>query len=312
MHSSKSSSDKFSKTMDDKFDAVDQVLNKIALDKRLQIEAEHFKRIKTSKLLRFYVVKKDNNIKLFIRVMNYYSGELKMDTMDLWELVKRIIIVRDDEIYEWDEESEAYAFQAKMKEPTNIKIYVKFTNPLNWMKLDKKLSDFLDLYANSIPNIIKSLYKYIIENELINQTTSIVTCDDALKEVFGVEAFNFNKMDEMVKDHVEPIDYLKIEVENDDLIKLYDTEVECDDITQMPILYTADVKMINKKIEGNKMLERRISNTIDVLEEFMRNPIQMISRYLILEKDIMGIKTKYFEDLNIQNILFELLMTRDD
>ena len=36
----------------------------------------------------------------------------------------------------------------------------------------------------------------------------------------------------------------------------------------------------------------------------------MISKFLILEKDIKGIKTKYFDDLNIQTALFELLINK--
>ena len=65
--------------------------------------------------------------------------------------------------------------------------------------------------------------------------------------------------------------------------------------------------MLSKKIETNKAQERKLIEKIKDLKEFMHNPEAFISRSLILEKDILGIKTKFFEDLNVATTLFELL-----
>ncbi|OQS54061.1 snf12-1 [Ecytonucleospora hepatopenaei] len=387
--------------IDKYFSKLDNAFNKMALEKRLEIEAEHLKRIKTTKIIRFYTVKENKVLKVYAKVFNNLTGELKEDTIDFWELVKRVVIVDENaiigdntnttnnninndnnsvtddnkkikkdnnitninisndnnintsnntitnisnnvKIYEWTEESNAYAFLVE-NASDSLKMYVKLKNTLGYFKLNRELQELFDLYADSRPNVVKEFYKYVTLNKLLNHTTGEVTCDEKLKNIFKKEYFDFNDIDEMIEDKLEIIDYCTIEISNNNLntndninnlnlntndninnlnsdnninndkkIKMFDIEVDCDDITQMPILFENEVKMMNKKIEGNKMLEKKLLSTISLLEDLAEDPIQMISKYLILEKNIMGIKTVYFEDLNVQSALFELLMGKKE
>ena len=177
-------------------------------------------------------------------------------------------------------------------------------------KLDDKLKILLNLYADSKPNVIKEIYKYINNKGLLNHTTGIVTSDKSLENIFNVTQFDFNDISSMLDEKLFPIDYCNININLNNTTSIYDVEVDIDDITQMPILYSSEVKMLIKKIEGNKILEKKLKGNIKILQEFIKNPIQMISKFLILEKDIKGIKTKYFDDLNIQTALFELLINK--
>lgn len=70
-------------------------LDAISLQKRLQIEAEHLKRIKCSKTLRFYTTPTETAIKINTRIINDYGGE---NTTGLWELVHRIIVCMDSNL----------------------------------------------------------------------------------------------------------------------------------------------------------------------------------------------------------------------
>lgn len=319
------------KDVDGYFEKMDDALNKFALEKRLAIEAEHLKRIKTTKYIRLYVVRNNNILKVFARVLNNYNGELKDDSLDFWELVGRVVIYSEDthSINEWTKKDGAYAFLVK-DATENMKICIKMKNNMKLFKVSHKIQNVLNITCESKPNIVKEFYRYVTFNNFLDHTNGQVNCDENLKEIFGVEHFDFNEIENMFSKELEFIDYCEINLKEDskkeekqdeakkakvdleNFVKMFDIEVECDDITQMPILFTPDIKMLSKKIEGNKMLEKRMRNTISMLEEFVENPIQMISKYLILEKDIMGIKTKYFEDLNIQSALFELLNAKKE
>ncbi|EED44308.1 SWIB-domain-containing protein [Enterocytozoon bieneusi H348] len=297
--------------LETKLEELDFILNKMALEKRLQIEAEHLKRIKIAKIVRIYTVIENKSLKVFIRILNNLTGELKVDSIRIWELIKRIVIISTDEIYEWTAESQAEAFLVKninLNKP--YKLLIKFNNFMGLFKLDDKLKILLNLYADSKPNVIKEIYKYINNKGLLNHTTGIVTSDKSLENIFNVTQFDFNDISSMLDEKLFPIDYCNININLNNTTSIYDVEVDIDDITQMPILYSSEVKMLIKKIEGNKILEKKLKGNIKILQEFIKNPIQMISKFLILEKDIKGIKTKYFDDLNIQTALFELLINK--
>ena len=308
---------------ENKLDALDVSLDKIALQKRLQIEAEHLKRIKCIKIIRFYAVLENNELKVYTRVLNDYSGELNVDHTNLWEIIRRICITIEEKgekarICEWAEKDEAEAFKIKnVTKEMKIKLFIKFTNQRQLFKLEEKLAALISTKYESKPNIVKELYKYISQRKLLNHTNGYVQCDDALKEVFQVESFDFNTITDLIELQLKPVGYCKISLDflktekslvTDENTLIYDLEVECDDTTQMPILFSNEVKMLAKKIEGNKILKKKLEAKMTDLEEFIENPRSMISRSLILEKDILGIKTKFYEDLGVQSTLFELLM----
>ncbi|ORD93429.1 SNF12 [Enterospora canceri] len=297
---------------DEKFEKLDQVLNKIALEKRLLIEAEHLKRIKKVKTIRFYCALENDELKVHVRILNNFTGELKAESTSLWELIKRIVVVADGSIHEWTVLNKCDAFLVKgIVKTGGIRLLVKLQNGMNLFKFSKELSELLGIYAESKANAVKEIYKYVSAENLLNHNTGFVTCNEPMHKIFKKDEFDFNDIGEMLECHFMPLEYLKIDLGSENGLEMFDLEVECDDVTQMPILYTNEVKMLSKKIESNKIIEKRIRNSIDILDEFIKNPLRMMARYLIMEKDIKGIKTKYFEDLNIQSALFELLHNKN-
>ncbi|KAL6121952.1 hypothetical protein NUSPORA_01061 [Nucleospora cyclopteri] len=312
---------------DKNLEILDSKLDKIALGKRLQIEAEHLKRIKTNKITRFYAIMEKSDLKIYTRVLNDMTGELKVDSMDFWDVVRRVIVTVEERgktlrVHEWTKKSKTDAFIVKqVSSEMKIKLNVKFCNQRGMLKLNEEMKELFSIYSETKPNVIKEFYKYINQKNLLNHTSGFVVCDENLKRIFGVESFDFNDIDRLLEGKLDLIGYCKIDfnfnkpdkaIKGRENLLIYDIEADCDDVTQMPILFSNEVKMLNKKIEGNKILEKRLMNKIEDLQEFIDNPLKMISRCLILEKDIIGIKTKYYEDLNVQSTLYELLMDRKE
>lgn len=319
---------------------LDASLDRLSLEKRLQIEAEHLKRIKVPRTLRLYVAPGDGAIRINTRVIN---DENTADTCRFWDIVKRVIVAANTNIpvlseavdaegnaipheetvaeysedasladlYEWTKECGGEAFVVSRKaEWRNIQLIIKLANPRQIYKLHRSIALLFNKYSDTKPNIIKDFYRYINNKKLNDYSTSDVTCDEKLEAALGVSKFNFNEIASIVDRLVEPCGCCVINVDLKEA-QAWDIRVECDDLSQMPVLYPKAVQEMEKKIEATCTNIRQASERIGLFEEFIEDPIFFINRRIALESDCLGMQTGFYDDLNVQAAVFELIKRHD-
>lgn len=327
----------------DKLEQLNSKIDEIALRKRLEIEAEHLKRIKCAKTIRLFTSFTESCFKINTRVLNDLTSEEKTQ---FWDLVKRVCVCfntdvineamlavssdvelgRDSskeqvssgqdpgssiEILEWTRISNADGFVAPVRENCrSIQVLVKLKNQRQIFRLNKRLGMLLNKYSDTKQNVIKDLYKYVNSNKLNDYATSNVTCDEVLERIFRVKSFNFNNLDAIIDPLLEPIGYCVINVEMDKN-QVWDIELEADDLGQMPVLYPTNVQQVEKKIEDNRALRKKIADRISLLEEFVEDPALFINRMVALESDGVGTKTVFYDDLAVQTALYELIKKKE-
>ncbi|KAI5169384.1 SWI/SNF-related matrix-associated actin-dependent regulator of chromatin subfamily D [Pancytospora epiphaga] len=302
-------------------------IDKISLHRRLLIEAEHLKRIKTTKTLRIYTNPSNGFIKISTRVLTETGIE---DNTPFWDLVKRVVITAntdipllneeggevlgasstdDDstEIFEWTRDCDGQAFSIPIRSSyKRIQLLLKLANTRQIYRLCKDLRELLEKFADSKPNIIKDLYKYINNNKLNDYATAIVTCDEKLETILKMKQFNFNDIGGIIDGLVEPLGYCVINVNMNEM-DIWDLNIECDDLGNMPVVYPKIVQEIEKKIEANKASCQKTTERIGVLEEFLSDPLYFINRKIALESECLGVQTGFYDDLAVQTAVFELL-----
>lgn len=391
-----------------KLHVIERELDKISLNKRLEIEAEHMKRIKKNRTLRIYIKPDQNSITIYTRILGEFKAD---DTMNVWDLVKRFMVTANTymkqtvyeseesednsidktvssdknnneisssngnescfseirfkkdnngsisnkdnnyngllsslnnfteknnfspennflqenkilgennisgdsenkneiEVYEWTVESGAHAFLVKRKESCeNYQIMIKMLNPMNVKKLKPKLATLFNRKTDTLQNLIKEFYRYINTNKLYDYNTSIVKCNDELRKIFEMDSLAFKDIAYYLNYMLESIDYCVINV---DLNKeeIWDIHAECDDLNQMPILYPKIVQEIENKIELNKTAQKNTNEKIQTLEEFIKDPLFFINRKISIDSDSRGLQTGFYDDLNVQTAIFELI-----
>lgn len=315
-----------------KLESLNTKIDEIALQKRLEVEAEHLKRIKCTKFIRLYVSFYGSSIKVNTRVLNEFSNEEKTS---FWDLVSRFSIAFNTsfnsvdreidnqpvervyntayplEIFEWCKNSDTDAFTAPITENIKkIQLIVKLANKRKIYKLDKKLGQLLNKYTDTKHSVIKDLYKYINTNKLNNYSTSNVECDEMLKAVLNVDSFNFNNIYSVLEPLLEPLEDCVIEVPIGSN-SIWDIELEADDLGQMPQLYPSIVQSLEQKIEDTRSLQKKLTDRIELLEEFSENPSLFINRKIALDSESIGTKSLFYDDLNVQSALFELIQHKD-
>lgn len=319
----------------DKLEQLNSKIDEIALRKRLEIEAEHLKRIKCTKTIRLFTTFTGSSFKINTRILNDLTTEEKTQ---FWDLVKRVCVcfntsivseamqaVSPDgdqglpdepskpnaEILEWTRGCNADGFIAPVSEGCrSIQVLIKLQNQRQVFKLNKELGALLGKYSDTKQNIIKDLYKYVNSNKLNDYATSNVACDEALERIFRIKSFNFNNLNAIIDPLLEPIGYCVVNVEMG-RDQVWDIELEADDLGQMPVLYPSNVQQVEKKIEDNKALKRKIADRISLLEEFVEDPALFINRMVALESDGVGTKTVFYDDLAVQTALYELIKKKE-
>jgi len=333
--------------LNEKLDGLNQKLDEIALQKRLEIEAEHLKRISCVKLLRLFCSYSGSSLGINTRVLNDVGGE---DKTHFWDLVKRVCVCLNTqfttaekeaeggdleaasgmpiEIFEWTRESGTCGFIVPLNETCKrIQILVKLANQRSVYRLSPALTRLLGKFTDTRYNVIKEIYKYVNTHKLNDYATSNVKCDEKLQDIFKVSEFNFNSIQGMLEPHLHPIFYCVVDVDTEmirnaneevpasDNINtsnsIWDIELEVDDLTQMPVLYPKNVLQLEKKIDDIKTLKRKTLERIDLLSEFSKDPAQFINRKLGVGSDSIGTKTIFYDDLNVQSALFELIKKKE-
>lgn len=320
----------------DKLKAINTKLDALALQKRLEIEDEHLKRIKCTRFVRLFGTFTGSSFKVNTRILNEISNEEKTS---FWDIVKRFCICVntnyvsmeeiaenlpeettlsniDDstnlpQIFEWTKDSQTDGFIIPINSDCKkIQIMIKLSNQRNIFKLNNGLARIFNKYSDTKHNIIKDMYKYVNANKLNNYVSSNITCDPNLESLLKVSDFNFNNVANILDPYFEPISYCCIDVKIGKP-EIWDIEVEIDDLIQMPVLYPNVVQNLEKKIEDTRALKKKIQDRIEVLDEFCENPSLFINRKIAAGSEGMGIKTVFYEDLNVQSGLFELIKRKD-
>ena len=312
----------------EKLEALDASLDRISLSKRLQIEAEHLKRIKCNRTLRVYVDPAPDSIRIFTRVLGDFKAE---EGAKLWNIVQRVVVAAnttlptideelgddgtennterledgDAELFEWTGDADAFVV-TRQATHRSYQILIKLRNQRQILKLNKHVRRLFDKYSDTRQNIIKDFYRYINTNKLNDYATSTVKCDEVLQGIFHVDSFSFNDIGRMIDPLVEPVGYCVINA-GLDAPQIWDIGLECDDLSQMPVLYPKNVQEMEKKIEANKIVCQKITEKIGVLEEFIEDPIFFINRKIALESDGLGVQTGFYDDLSVQTAVFELI-----
>ncbi|ELA42150.1 uncharacterized protein VICG_00793 [Vittaforma corneae ATCC 50505] len=346
----------FHSKLNEKLEELSTRLDEIALQKRLEIEAEHLKRISCTKLVRLFGSFSGSSFIINTRVLNDVGGE---DKTSLWDLVKRVCVcfntdfdsIEKDmdentsnapslsssdslvQIFEWTKDSNTCGFVVPINESCKrLQVLIKLRNQRNIYRLSPALSCLFNKLTDTRYNIIKDIYKYVNTYKLNDYATSNVFCDENLENVFNIKNFNFNNIQSILEPHLQPIFYCVIDVDIESLKKsnagtsageemsdnnvtmcdnIWDVEVETDDLTQMPVLFPKNVQLLEKKIEDLKTLIKKTSDRIEVLKEFSLDPAQYINRKIALGSESIGTKTAFYDDLNVQAALFELIKKKE-
>lgn len=337
--------------LNERLDSINQKLDEIALQKRLEIEAEHLKRITCCKIVRLFCTYGGSSFGINTRVLTDVGGE---DKTPLWDIVKRVCVgvntkfvsaereaegnVTEEEehskapiqLFEWTKESNSTGFVVAINETCKtIQILVKLANQRDVYRLSPRLSRFLGKFTDTRYNVIKDIYKYVNTHKLNDYATSNVKCDEKLEDVFEVQSFNFAGIQSLLEPHLQPIFYCVIDVDTEMVKKgfsasvegtkenintsdsIWDIEVETDDLAQMPILFPKYVQQLEKKIDEIRILKRKAKERIDLLTEFNYDPAQFINKKMALGSECIGTKTVFYDDLNVQSALFELIKKKE-
>lgn len=298
---------------------LNRQLDAIALQKRLEIESEHLKRIKCTRFVRLFTSFSGSSLKINTRILNETGVEEKIH---FWDIVKRVCVclntdfnLRDgysnmydnkEMIFEWSKYSNTDAFIVPLNDCKKIQLLLKLNNQRNVFKLSPELSILLNKATETRPNVVKDIYKYVNSNKLNNYATSDIICDEALERVFKVKSFNFNNIYSHIESHLLPIFYCIIDIEKCES-EIWDIEVETDDLSQMPVLYSNNVQQMDKKIEDIRIIKKKVEERIDTLKEFNEDPALFINRKIAFESEGVGVRTAFYDDLNVQTALYELI-----
>jgi len=213
----------------------------------------------------------------------------------------------DIEIHEWTQEDNALAFAVKRKgSQKTLQLLIKFLNQRSLFKLSKELKELLNVHSDTKQNIMKQIYKYITENKLYEYPTVTVNCDEKLKQIFKIENFNFNDVESIIFPYLEPIGYCIIDI-NKNKEEIWDIQIECDDLNEMPSLYSKNVKDLEMKIESIKMFSNSLEDRINILEEFIEDPVYFVNRKIALETEGLGAQTAFYDDINVQGAVYDLI-----
>lgn len=351
----------------EKLELLNTKLDELALQRRLDTEAEHLKRITCTKFIRLFGSFSGSSFKINTRVLNEVGAEEKTQ---FWDLVKRVCIclntnfataekeaedlatggtggdITDNEtstdqnpliqIFEWTKNSKTCGFIAPINEPCKkLQLLVKLANQRNIYRLSPALSHFFNRFTDTKYNVIKDIYKYVNTHKLYDYASSNITCDSGLEDVFRIKSFNFRDIQGILEPHFQPIFYCVIDVNIDQALEtpdksndafatagenengvrtcenIWDIELETDDLSQMPTLFPKNVQLLEKKIEDTKVLKRKILDRIELLKEFRSEPAHFINRKMALDSESMGVKSIFYDDLNVQTALFELIKKKE-
>lgn len=296
-----------------KLKQIENTINKLCLKKYLNLESDHRKRIKCVKTIRLFintVIDDTIFINISTRILNDFKNNMEMCLYDLID--KFIIIFYNNknvlEIFEWnnnDDKIESFEIKSKLI-PSRVELTIVFKNDRNLFKLSDNLIKLLNKQTDTKSNVIGSLYTYIVKNELLDRKDYSVTLNNELKKAFGIETnvIKFTDINKLVDFCLGPIDDLVIDITRS---LVTDIPIEVDDLYQQPKIHNKDVYLLERKIDTLLEIKNNLIKRCKVLEEFSKNPINYINKWVCLDLEEFYNKSIVFRDEEVQKLMYEIL-----
>lgn len=160
----------------EKLKEVENRINELCLLRQLKTEAEHRKRIKCIKTLRLYIKIHSDKDGTFIRIDSRVMNDFKNNTnAKMGDLIDNLMLLvkysssSEPEIYEWTNQlDKSESFEMRLPSSyESIKLIVTLSNKREIYKLSNSLSSLLSIFTSTKPNLLGTLYTYIMRNNLM-------------------------------------------------------------------------------------------------------------------------------------------------
>lgn len=319
-------------------------LDRAVLKKRLLIEESHYKRIKCTKRLRVFLDFKlfDGAFLLKIdgRVVNDFTNTTELRASDvLKSLAVRLqfsdkqenaskraknsfstAITTDgnNEFYEWKKHRDDMidCFELNLdRVPDSITVLLEFENTFDRYKLPHSVSELFGKETETKTGLLIDFWKYIRINRLnIEPHSFLVTCDDALKKIFGVPHIKLLDLENLVTPFLLPLDPLIFHISTDNnYTNNFDVPIEVDDFYEFPIMYpNSAIFQLEQKIADLFDILKRYNGRYEVINRFSKDPVSFINEWIIkqahlLKESKFDANNKTFYDPLVQETIFNML-----
>lgn len=119
-----------------------------------------------------------------------------------------IIVMRDTETIIYDKKNKNYydcdklTFTRIVNENTKetMKIFLFLDQKIPFFELSPELKDFMKSSEETLSEIIRCIYAYSLENDLID--SSIMKTDEVLKSILEVDEYEFSELPKLLKKHI--------------------------------------------------------------------------------------------------------------
>ncbi|CAD25308.1 hypothetical protein [Encephalitozoon cuniculi GB-M1] len=215
-----------------------------------------------------------------------------------------------EDFFEWTKHSgDTEALEVSSdRTPSNIKLIFDLENPREIFRLSTKLGNLLMRYTDTKPNVVTHLWRYVNKNGLMSIDSDVVECNPLLKDILGVDRFSFPELPGLVVPHLCPLDYLVVDIPPiDGHTEIFDIPFEWDDLYQCPTLYTKRIHALDRKVESLKQLLKRCEERENVLNEFEKDPVAFINRWICIDMSDACHRASLFRNKDVQEKVFELL-----
>ncbi|SOV77458.1 SWI/SNF-related matrix-associated actin-dependent regulator of chromatin [Plasmodium reichenowi] len=146
----------------------------------------------------------DNISDISEQEIDYYSTS----AMKFTSFFSTIIVMRDTETIIYDKKNKNYydcdklTFTRIVNENTKetMKIFLFLDQKIPFFELSPELKDFMKSSEETLPEIIRCIYAYSLENDLID--SSIMKTDEVLKSILEVDEYEFSELPKLLKKHI--------------------------------------------------------------------------------------------------------------
>ncbi|KAI4837378.1 SWI/SNF-related matrix-associated actin-dependent regulator of chromatin [Plasmodium brasilianum] len=118
-----------------------------------------------------------------------------------------IMVMRENETIVYDKKYKNYydcdklTFTRTLSERRNeiIKVYLFLDQKTPFFELSKKLSIFMKSPEETIPEIMKRIYEYCLEKDLVDSISAKIKTDEKLKDILGVDECEFSDLPKLLQ-----------------------------------------------------------------------------------------------------------------
>lgn len=170
------------------------------------------------------------------------------------------------------QEVDAFEFERKGDANVNCTIKLQMFEIPERYKLSKPLADLLDTIEDTPSGIVMALWEYVRVNNLQNPDDKrYVNCNEALKQIFGVERLFFPAISELTKSHIFPPDpitlnyTIRVDVASHTSPYVYDIVVPVDDPIRQKMQETLQSRTFVSSQAESQAIDKRIAVIIQAI-----------------------------------------------